>query len=108
MGRVLTSKYRVEYRDNALAMRRTTANAIGANGLPVHSQSWNCKTCGNPSAENLEAWRKSMNASFMGGGVNFHCSEAIGFILHISSAAIVRQSDGVVICKVTMPTFEVA
>jgi hypothetical protein len=88
MGRSITPKYRVE----------TITNSGRLTPFP-----WS----GLVSQKRLEDWRATMNKSFSAGGVNFHVSEALGVIYHISEATIVRQSDGRVMCAVKAPLFEV-
>jgi hypothetical protein len=90
MGKVITPTYRVEYRDNA--SRSTSA---------MH---WR----GRATQKRLEQWRQDYNKSFNPGGVNFHVSQALGVVVHISHAWIVDQRSGDVVAKTKMPMFEVA
>ena len=92
MGRIVTPKYRVEVRGNWNRM-----------GKALTPQAWS----GRVSEKRLEEYRQAMNRSFNKGGSNFHLAKSDGFIYHMSSARIVRQSDGVVMCEVQMPAFEV-
>lgn len=108
MGKIVTPAYRVEYRDNHLAMRISAPDGLSrVDRKPVHMMAWN-RTDGRPTAERLEAWRKSYNASFQSGGANAHVSEAFGSIPHIYWARIVRQRDDAVICEANAPAFEAA
>ncbi len=103
MGRIITPKYRVEYRDNLLALKKTHGDIMGAEGKVCLTQAWN----GRVTAERLEDWRKAMNKSFQPGGCNEHITKAFNIIPHIFYAAIVRQSDKKVMCNTNAPTFEV-
>lgn len=103
MGRCLTPKYRVEFRDNVLAMGKCVADHKGHNGKPCLSHAWH----GKPSYEALTAWRDMMNKSFKIGECNGHLTEAIGFEVHIHTCAIVRQKDGMLMFKYDAPMFEV-
>jgi hypothetical protein len=62
---------------------------------------------GRASAKRLEQWRRDYNKSFNPGGVNWHVSQAIGVVLHISHARLVHQATGATVAQVTMPTFEI-
>jgi hypothetical protein len=107
MGRVVTPKYRVEYRDNILALGRSIgdhAATIDGRSVRVYSQAWK----GRATAERLEDWRKTMNQSFQAGGVNAHVSRAHGMVPHINYARIVEQRTGRVVAVATMPMFEAA
>ncbi len=97
MGKTITPKYRVEFRDN-------DRNAWSI----FKRQIWDCKAYGKPTAKNLATWREKMNTSFDNGGVNFHISKAAGFIVYISHAKIVSQKSGEIVAEYTMPMFEVA
>ncbi len=87
MGKSITPKYRVEYRDQG----------------GWHAECW----AGRATSERLEAWRKSRNQSFNHGGVNYPTAVAIGYIPHISHAKLVRQSNALVVADVKAPMFEV-
>jgi predicted SpoU family rRNA methylase len=104
MGRTITSKHRVEYRDNHLSMKFVSPDGMGVEGKPCHIQAWK----GSVSVDRLEDWRKSMNNSFQDGGCNFHLSQSEFGIPHIHYAVIVRQYDRKIICRVTAPAFDVA
>ena len=73
MGRSITPKYVVETTEN-FGRKQVMA--------------WNGRL---PTAEKLAAWVETYNASFDSGGVNFHCSKAVGYIVY-ASAAIVRRN----------------
>ena len=94
MGKIITPTYRVEYRSNSCDRRNPDGR---------RSMCWS----GRATQARLEQWRRDYNQSFNLGGVNFHISEAQGFVEHISSARIVRQSTGEVVAETTMPAFEV-
>lgn len=103
MGRSYTPKYRVEYRDNLLAMGVSAPDMRGVDGVPCHSQAWD----GKPSQKALEDWRLMMNKSFQPGGSNWHVSQAFNSIPSIFYASIVRQSDRKVMFTTKAPMFEV-
>jgi hypothetical protein len=105
MARIKTPAYRIEYRDNLLAMGRAGGDARSLiDGKRVYLATWK-KT--GISHKALENWRKTYNASFQPGMINARISDAFGVIPHIYYARIVRQRDNVVMCETTMPTFEV-
>jgi hypothetical protein len=89
MGRSVTPTYRVVYRDNTSLNWRTMA--------------WR----GKASAERLEQWRLGYNKSFNPGGVNWHVSQSLGYVLHITKARLVHQKTGTHVAFVNMPMFEV-
>jgi hypothetical protein len=91
MGKSVTPTYRVEYRDNS--------QPFGA----WHSMIWR----GKATTTRLESWRIEYNKSFGRAGINFHISQSLGFILHISHARIIRQCTGETVTQTTMPMFEV-
>ncbi len=68
---------------------------------------WEVKTHGKPTAENAERYRRTMNAAFQPGGCNFHISEQMGVVPHISKVTITRQRDGKVMAEPNAPAFEV-
>lgn len=103
MGRSSTPKYRVEYRDNALAMRKTNGEMRGHDGKSCHVQTW----YGVPSYEALCKWREDWNKSFEIGAINGRLSEDLGMLIHIHTCAIVRK-DGMLMFKYDAPMFEVA
>jgi len=106
MGRVVTPKYRVEYRDNHLMMGKRSADMISSiDGRPVLTMAWRRE---RPTKKFLENWRKVYNESFLPGGSNEHISEIAKSIPYIFYARIVEQKTGKVICETHMPTFEVA
>ena len=76
MGRSTTPTFVVDYQDQ----------------LGWHRVAWDSKTSGRPTNTNLEAWRVAMNKSMNPGGCNEHVSKSVGFILHISKAAIHNQT----------------
>lgn len=86
MGKSYTPTYRVEYRDQT--------------GL--HSECWK----GRATAQRLEAWRQARNTSLGHGGVNYHLSLAVGLIVHVSWARLIRQSTREVVAEVRQPLFE--
>lgn len=116
MGRIITSPYRVEYRDNLLAMHKTFADMAGKCGKPVLIMDWNVrdkyngnvKGHGTPTLANLTKWCEMMHNSFKEGGSNYHITKHFNIIPHIHYAAIVRQSDGKVMCEFNAPMFEAA
>jgi hypothetical protein len=109
MGKIVTPAYRIEYRDNLLAMRKTASDGRSRiDGLPVLIASWRGKDYGRATVANIEAWRQGMNKSFATGGTNEHLTKAYGIIPHIYFARIVRQSDDKVIAETKAPMFEVA
>lgn len=108
MGRTVTPKYRVEYRDNLLSMGRTRPDAVSrVDRKAVNIMAWKAKEDGRANAENLAKWRNGFNASFQADGSNAHLAEAFGAIPHIHFARIVRQSDDSVVAEFTAPMFEV-
>lgn len=102
MGRVTTPTYRVEYRTNALALGKVAADT-SIEGKGYHVQAWR----GRATPKAAEEWRKAMNASFQKGGANYHLTEALGFIEHVSHVRVVHQATGRLVAEATMPTFEV-
>lgn len=86
MGKVITPKYRVEYRDQQ-GQHSMAWNVGNPGGGPYPGD-------GKPTQPNLEKWRKALNKSFRPGGVNAHVSEALGFVLYVSAARIVNQATG--------------
>lgn len=94
MGRIVTPTYRVEYRDNSQPQWKPMI--------------WDCKLYGRPTMANLEAWRQGYNRSFGPDGHNWHVSQAVGYVIHINRARIIRQKSGEIMAAVTMPLFEVA
>lgn len=116
MGRIITPPYRVEYRDNLLAMGKTVADMAGKCGKPVLTMIWNVhdryngnvKGYGTPTLANLTKWRETMNNSYKKDGSNYHITQHFNMIPHIHYAAIVRQSDGKVMCEFRAPLFEAA
>lgn len=104
MGRIITPAYRVEYRDNLLAMGKTRADGRSRiDGRPVLMMAWS----GRPTAKRLEDWRQGYNASFGPNRTNAHITRAFNIIPHIHFCRIVRQRDNTVIAEITAPTFEV-
>jgi hypothetical protein len=89
VGKVITPTYRVEYRDNA-----SRSNS---------SMAWQ----GRATQKRLEQWRKDYNKSFNHGGANYHVSQALGVVVHISHAWIINQRTGEIVAKTQMPMFEV-
>jgi hypothetical protein len=67
---------------------------------------WNSKTSGKPTVENLDKWRKSMNASMKPGGVNEHISHSLGFMPHIGNCEIHNQKTGQIVAAFKAPVFE--
>jgi hypothetical protein len=111
MGRSITPTYRVEYQDNnqpsaikIVSGSQTIASLPGS--LHWKSMIWD-KRDGRPTEENLEKWRRDYNRSFNPGGSNWHVSEAVGHVIHISKARIVRQKSGQVVATVRASMFEV-
>lgn len=105
MGRCYLPKYRIEYRDNALAMGRSKPDAKSPiDGRPV---CWSTPSNLKPSAKWLEGWRKAQNQSYAAGGVNHHCSVGMGMLIHVNYARIVNQRTGEQVCEVKAPMFEV-
>ena len=92
MGKSYTPTFRVEYRDNTRKNGHMT---------------WDCKRDGRPTVANLEKWRQGYNESFNPGGVNFGVSQAVGVVIHIVSAKLIRQATGETVAETTMPMFEV-
>jgi hypothetical protein len=88
MGKSITPTYRVEYRDNA---SRSTS-----------SMCWR----GKASKERLEQWRKDYNKSFNPGGVNYHVSQSLGIVVHISHAWLIHQRTNECVAETKMPMFE--
>jgi hypothetical protein len=105
MGRIVTPKYRVEYADNLLALRKTAPDTRTSDGRQYCTVAWRD---GRPTQKALEEWRLSTNRSFLPGGANCHITRAYDIIPHIYYARIVRQSDGAEVCHVRAPSFEVA
>jgi len=100
MGRLITPKYALYYRDNTP-------------GLLEQSGAWNVTDrnypgsgYGRPTAANLERWVRAFNKSMSPGEVNHHVSKALGYLLHVSNARIVRQKDGRVMAEYRAPLFE--
>lgn len=83
MSHIVTSKYRVE---------------VICKTLRMDPFSWRVKDHGKPTAENLERFVETLNASFRPGGVNAHVGDG-GSIIH---ARLVRNvsSPQQVICEV--------
>jgi hypothetical protein len=90
MGRSIIPIYRVEYQDYG---SRTA----------WHSMCWK----GRATAARLEQWRRDYNKSFNPGGVNWHVSQSLGYVLHITKARLVHQATGTPVAFVNMPMFEV-
>jgi len=102
MGKIVTPKHRVEYRDNCLALGWTAPDMVSrVDGRACYTQAWK----GRATQEKLEAWRKAMNASFREGGSNAHIRPR-DTVPHINMARIVNQSTGRVVAETTMPMFE--
>lgn len=78
MGKSVTPKYRVEYKDQE----------------GKHISDWMVKEKGKPTEENLDKWLMDLNKSFLTGGVNEHISESLGFVPAALSAKIVEQRTG--------------
>ena len=78
MGRTITPTFVIDYRDQ----------------LGWHWAVWNSKTAGAPTVENLEKWRKAMNASMKPGGCNEHLSQDHCGMPHISEAKVRNQKTG--------------
>ena len=95
MGRSYTPVYRVEYATNARGVHHT-------------AMVWDCKRYGKPTRANLIKWREGYNKSFEPGGVNEHCSNAVGYIIWINRARIIRQKTDEVVAEFVAPMFEVA
>lgn len=72
----------------------------------LHRVVWNSKTAGQPTRNNLERWRKTMNASMKLGGCNEHVSLSLGFMPHISMATLVNQKTNRIAVEVVAPMFE--
>lgn len=68
---------------------------------------WEVKTHGKPTAENAERYRRTMNESFQPNGHNWHISQQMGVVAHLSKVTIVRQRDGKVMAEANAPAFEV-
>ena len=99
MGRSTTPTFRVEYHDNPFAPVNLGLGTCMA---------WDTKGWGRPTAANLEKWRNKMNESFAAGGCNEHVSDARGYVVRISHARIVRQSNRDVVVEYAAPMFEAA
>ena len=93
MGRTITPKYRIEY--------------VESNRERANSAAWDAKTYGRANARNLERWRTKLNTSFLPGHCNFHVSQALNVIPHVSYARLVNQKTGEVVAEARMPMFEV-
>jgi len=91
MGNTYLPKYRVEYKTQT--------------GL--QSCSWDIKSHGRPTEKNAEAFRISMNLSFLTGGTNAHLADSKNGVPHVSSVRIVNQRTGRTACMVTAPMFEI-
>ena len=98
MGRSMTPTYRIE-----------TWEGLNTSKTPSVIMGWNVgglNGYGKPTAKNLAEWMKKYNDSYKFGGVNYHCSERAGVIIHAYKARIVRQSTGEVISEWQMEDFE--
>lgn len=102
MGRIITPKYRVEYRTNHLALGFVLSDMLTKDGKRVLTMCWD----GPATMPKLKEWRVRFNRSFQKGGANEHLSQAHGED-HIHWARIVNQKTGQVVAEVTAPTFEV-
>ena len=104
MGRIITPKYRVEYRDNDFKSV-CDASYTGRSG-PING----CKTqcwSGRATIGRLKDWRDTMNKSFEKGGSNEHITKALGFIVRVGVCQIIEQKTKRVVCEFTPPLFEV-
>jgi hypothetical protein len=104
MGRIVTPKYRVEYADNLLALKKTAPDTRTLDGRDLCSVAWRED---RPTAKALEDWRRTTNRSFLPGGANEHVTRAYDIVPHIYYARVVRQSDGAQVCEVRAPLFEI-
>ena len=94
MGKSSTPKYRIELRSNDPKRK-------------WDSYAYLVKNYGKPTEANAKRFRNDMNASFQGGGTNYHITEGLGYVLHYSDAQIVEQKTGRVVAKYKAPVFEV-
>lgn len=97
MGRSITPLYRIEVRTNPTNY-----------GLEFFD--WNCKRNGKPTVENLEKWRKEINASFQPGGVNFHTLERTDIVPVINRVQVLFNKGsrvGELVAETNAPMFEV-
>ena len=64
---------------------------------------WDARTCGRPTAANLEKWRTAFNQSLQPGGANEHLGDraAINFEIEIFD-----QRTRVTVCRFNPPMFE--
>ena len=88
MGRSYTPKYRAQYRDQRgwqdISYRHKATDA------------------------DAEKFRQGLNKSFQPGGVNYHLSEAAGYILHASKVEVLRNvKHAYVVATASAPMFEV-
>ena len=79
MGRSILPKYRVELDGNKMV--------------------WNVKQAGSPNNKNLEKWIFVYAASLRAGGVNFHISQALGYMPYPRKAQVVNQVSGEIVAK---------
>lgn len=92
MGRTITPRYFARYRDQG----------------GWHDITWDCARHGRPSTDTAEARRQSLNQSFERGGVNFHVSQAVGYVIHVSRLTIHHNIKGQPIAaEARAPMFEV-
>lgn len=92
MGKSYTPTYYARYRDQS-----------GWKDI-----AWDGKRNGRATIENAEKYRQSLNRSFNIGGVNFHASQACGYIIHVSELQVVRNDrSSRIVAQAVMNDFEV-
>jgi hypothetical protein len=112
MGKVITPKYRIEYRTNLLAIKRDTPDLYTFDHKYVKTMIWNVTNgpnrvgLGRPSKDNLTKWLRSYNDSFRKGGCNYHVSLSAKTIVNIHWARIIEQKTGRIVVEYMAPMFE--
>jgi hypothetical protein len=94
MGRTITPKYRLEYYDN--------------HKQPYpHKQTWDVKTKGKTTDQNLEKYLIDFGKSFEVGRVNDHISKSIGYIPYPQKGRIINQRTNEIVAIWKAPMFMV-
>ncbi len=72
-----------------------------------YSQAWDPKVDGEPTDENAQKWRESMNKSLVKGGNNYHLTQAAGVIVQCGTAQVIDNNTRQVVAIARQPMFEV-
>lgn len=106
MGTTRAYKYRIEYESNdgkaQVGLDKLPPSFDAVRGLPTKTRK------GMVGTEALRQWCEDVERSERTGGVNEHCAKARGFLLAISKARLIRQSDNLILTEYTAPLFRVA